>query len=67
MKKMIALLLTALMGLSLTACGGDGGSKDTGLPGVDMKSTEVQAVTSDRGGADRDVRHLSGRPELLHH
>ena len=28
MKKMIALLLTALMGLSLTACGGDGGSKD---------------------------------------
>lgn len=48
MKKMIALLLTALMGLSLTACGGDGGSKDTGLPGVDMKSTEVQAVTSDR-------------------
>ena len=48
MKKMIALLLTALMGLALTACGGDGGSKDTGLPGVDMKSTEVQAVTSDR-------------------
>lgn len=30
------------------ACGGDGGSKDTGLPGIDMKSTEVQAVTSDR-------------------
>ncbi len=48
MRKMIALLLTALMGLALTACGGDGGSKDTGLPGVDMKSTEVQAVTSDR-------------------
>lgn len=48
MKKMNALLLTALMVLTLTACGGDGGSKDTGLPGVDMKSTEVQAVTSDR-------------------
>ena len=47
MKKMSALLLTALMVLALTACGGDGGSKDTGLP-VDMKSTEVQAVTSDR-------------------
>ena len=48
MKKMIALLLTTLMALALTACGGDGGSKDAGLPGVDMKSTEVQAVTSDR-------------------
>ena len=51
MKKMIALLLTALMVLALTACG-DGGSKDTGLPGVDMKSTEVQAVTSDRAALE---------------
>ena len=47
MKKVIALVLTVMMMLSLTACGG-GGTKDTGLPGIDMKSAEVQTVSSDR-------------------
>ena len=49
MKKSIALVLAMLMTLSLTACGG-GGSSDKGgaLPGIDMKSTDIQAVTSDR-------------------
>ena len=47
MKKSITLVLAALMMLSLTACGG---SKDKGgaLPGIDMKSTDTQTVTSDR-------------------
>ena len=45
MKKSITLVLAALMMLSLTACGG---SKDKGgaLPGIDMKSTDTQTVTS---------------------
>ena len=47
MKKSIALVLAMLMTLSLTACGG-GGTKDTGLPGIDMKSAEVQTVSSDK-------------------
>ena len=47
MKKSITLVLAALMMLSLAACGG-GGTKDTGLPGIDMKSAEVQAVSADR-------------------
>lgn len=48
MKKSITLVLAALMMLSLAACGG--GSKDKGgaLPGIDMKSTDTQTVTSDR-------------------
>ena len=47
MKKSITLVLAALMMLSLAACGG--GSKDKGgaLPGIDMKSTDTQTVTSD--------------------
>ena len=50
MKKSIALMLAMLMTLSLAACGGGGGSSDKGgaLPGIDMKSTDIQAVTSDR-------------------
>ena len=50
MKKSIALVLTVLMMLSLAACGGGGGSSSKGgaLPGVDMKSADVQTVTSDR-------------------
>ena len=50
MKKSIALMLAVLMTLSLAACGGGGGSGDKGgaLPGIDMKSTDIQAVTSDR-------------------
>ena len=38
------------MTLSLAACGGGGGSSDKGgaLPGIDMKSTDTQTVTSDR-------------------
>ena len=50
MKKSIALILAVLMTLSLAACGGGGGSSDKGgaLPGIDMKSTDIQAVTSDR-------------------
>ena len=49
MKKSIALILAVLMTLSLAACGGGGGSSDKGgaLPGIDMKSTDIQAVTSD--------------------
>ena len=49
MKKSIVLVLAMLMTLSLTACGG-GGSSDKGgaLPGIDMKSTDTQTVTSDR-------------------
>ena len=47
MKKSITLVLAALMMLSLAACGG-GGTKDTGLPGIDLKSAEVQAVSADR-------------------
>lgn len=50
MKKSIALVLAMLMTLSLTACGGGVGSSDKGgaLPGIDMKSTDTQTVTSDR-------------------
>lgn len=50
MKKLIALILAVLMTLSLAACGGGGGSSDKGgaLPGIDMKSTDTQTVTSDR-------------------
>ena len=50
MKKSIALVLAVLMMLSLAACGGGGGSSSKGgaLPGVDMKSADVQTVTSDR-------------------
>ena len=50
MKKSIALVLAVLMMLSLAACGGGGGSSGKGgaLPGVDMKSADVQTVTSDR-------------------
>ena len=49
MKKSIALMLAVLMTLSLAACGGGGGSDKGGaLPGIDMKSTDIQAVTSDR-------------------
>ena len=50
MKKSIALILAVLMTLSLAACGGGGGSSDKGgaLPGIDMKSTDTQTVTSDR-------------------
>ena len=49
MKKSIVLVLAMSMTLSLTACGG-GGSSDKGgaLPGIDMKSTDTQTVTSDR-------------------
>ena len=49
MKKSSVLVLAMLMTLSLTACGG-GGSSDKGgaLPGIDMKSTDTQTVTSDR-------------------
>ena len=49
MKKSSAPVLAMLMTLSLTACGG-GGSSDKGgaLPGIDMKSTDTQTVTSDR-------------------
>ena len=57
MKKMLSLVLTLLMVFSLAACGGgDGGSgggkKDSGLPGIDMKSTEVQTVSADRATLD---------------
>ena len=49
MKKSIALVLAVLMMLSLAACGGGGSSSKGGaLPGVDMKSADVQPVTSDR-------------------
>ena len=48
MKKSITLVLAALMMLSLAACGGGGGSKDSALPGIDMKSSQVQAVSSDK-------------------
>lgn len=50
MKKSIALILAVLMTLSLAACDGGGGSSDKGgaLPGIDMKSTDTQTVTSDR-------------------
>ena len=49
MKKSIVLVLAMLMTLSLTACGGGGGSDKGGaLPGIDMKSTDTQTVTSDR-------------------
>ena len=49
MTKSIALVVARLMTLALTACGG-GGSSDKGgaLPGIDMKSTDTQTVTSDR-------------------
>ena len=55
MKKLIALVLTMLMILSLTACGGeggDGGGKDSALSGIDMKSEEIQEVSSDRASED---------------
>ena len=50
MKKSITLILAVLMTLSLAACGGGGGSSEKGgaLPGIDMKSTDTQTVTSDR-------------------
>ena len=46
MKKSIALVLAMLMTLSLTACGGGGSAGQR--PGIDMKSTDTQTVTSDR-------------------
>ena len=49
-KRIAAVALAAVMAVSmLTACGG-GGSSDKGgaLPGIDMKSTDTQTVTSDR-------------------
>ena len=55
MKKLIALVLTMLMILSLTACGdkgGDGGGTDSALSGIDMKSEEIQEVSSDRTTED---------------
>ena len=57
MKKMLSLVLTLLMVFSLAACGGgdggsSGGKKDSGLPGIDMKSTEVQTVSADRATLD---------------
>ena len=57
MKKMFSLVLTLLMVFSLAACGGggdggSGGKKDSGLPGIDMKSAEVQTVSSDRATLD---------------
>ena len=48
MKKSIALVLAMLMTLSLTACGGGSSDKGGALPGIDMKSTDTQTVTSDR-------------------
>lgn len=45
MKKLLTLTLALLMLLSLAACGG---GKDDVLPGIDMKSTDIQPVTSDR-------------------
>ena len=49
MKRQLAALLLTIFALSLTACGG-GGSSDKGgaLPGIDMKSTDTQTVTSAR-------------------
>lgn len=47
MKKSIVLVLAMLMTLSLTACGGSS-DKGGALPGIDMKSTDTQTVTSDR-------------------
>ena len=56
MKKMLSLVLSLLIVFSLTACGGgdggSGGKKDSGLPGIDMKSTEVQTVSADRATLD---------------
>ncbi len=55
MKKTLTLVLTMLMLLSLAACGGGGdagGKDDSALPGIDMKSTEVQEVTSDRASLE---------------
>ncbi len=57
MKKMLSLVLSLLIVFSLTACGGGdggngGGKKDSGLPGIDMKSTEVQTVSADRATLD---------------
>lgn len=56
MKKMLSLVLSLLIVFSLTSCGGgdggSGGKKDSGLPGIDMKSTEVQTVSADRATLD---------------
>jgi len=52
----LSLVLSLLIVFSLTACGGgdggSGGKKDSGLPGIDMKSTEVQTVSADRATLD---------------
>ena len=70
MKKSITLVLAALMMLSLTACGG--GSKDKGgaLPGIDMKSTDTQTVTSDRATLEvlneTFFTYLGGLNEKIH-
>ena len=47
-RRWMSAILALTMALALTACGG--GSKDKGgaLPGIDMKSTDTQTVTSDR-------------------
>ena len=46
-KKIISLLLAALLLLSMTACGdeqGSGNSENTGNIGVDSKDVEYQAI-----------------------
>ena len=55
MKRTLSLLLALALTLGLTACGdkgGDGGGKDSALSGIDMKSEEVQEVSSDRASED---------------
>lgn len=64
MKKIIALMLTLMMVLTLVACGGkdnggSGGDNGGAASGLDMTSAELQPITDER--ASKDVLAEAGK------
>lgn len=62
MKKALLIIMTFLMVISVTACGGNGGGKDTPADplktavetyGLDLASTEEQTMSSERATKDQ--------------
>lgn len=67
-KKVLALLLAALMTLSLTACGG--GSDDTNTPAEDTTASDNTAADDaaepeDNAGADSDLSYVQDKGTLV--
>lgn len=58
MKKFLILMISIVMVFSFAACGGNGGSGESGRPessnayNLDMKSTEVQPMSTERASAE---------------